>query len=737
MKAKLKVTGMMCAGCASTVEKEINKLIGVSNVQVSLLTNSATADVLSEEDIDKIIKVVDKSGYKAERLDENVKKNFKDNKHLKSSLIKLILSTITLLVLMYISMAHMFNWYSPVSHYPLLNVSIQLVLTLIISAFYLGIFKRGYKALFKLHPNMDSLVAIGSSAALIFGIYNLIMIATASTSAIAHNLAMNIYFEAAAMIIVFVSLGNLLEEVAKSKTKSSLQRLVSLAPDFGMVQVDTKFVETPIELIKVGDIVRVNPGAKVALDGIVVEGYGDIDESAITGEANPKHKDVGDEVIGASINRNGSFLFRVTKVGQDTTLAKIIKLVEEASTSKIPLARLADKISGFFVPLVFLISIITAIVWIFVDRSQAFNMAISVLVVSCPCALGLATPVAVMVGTGKGAENGILIRKAVSLEKLRNVDTVVLDKTGTITNGFLQVDEVVFPNDDLKEHAGKIMGLEALNDHPLSLALIKYLESKGYIQDDNVSGNYIPGKGMVGDIDNPYVIGNLKLLKDYQIIDSIKTETVGTYIYVGYKNKLIGLFVLTDDIKTDSENAINQLKEMGKQVILLTGDNLKNANYLAKKLNINRVYAEVLPEDKVRIVKELIDDGHKVAMVGDGINDAPALQTSDVGIAIGSGTQIALESADIILMNDSLLDVVKVINLSRIVVNNIKWNLFWAFFYNFLMLPLAVGALVGVGLKLTPMYASLFMSISSIFVVINALSIKLRKLSKKNARKSQ
>ena len=729
MEQKFKISGMMCAGCVSNVETAVKKLDNVEAVEVNLLTNSLNVTYKVGADDLSVIQAVDKAGYKAEVAEEdNFGKNRKANrKFLKKNFIKLSAAIATLLVLMYFSMGHMLSWWLPYQD-PLSLVVTQLILTLVIVAIYFESFIRGFKTLFSLHPNMDTLTTIGITAAIGYGLYSLVMIFVDPSNAPMY--AMNVYFEAAAMILVFVSIGHYLEDLAKMKTKGSLEKLISLVPDKGVKLVGADFIEVPIEQIYLGDIVRVNPGGKVPLDGVIIEGFGDIDQSAITGEADPKFKTIGDEVIGATINRNGSFTYKVTREEKDSTLKQIIRLVENAAATKAPIAALADKIAAIFVPIILALALVVFAVWLFIgDANLAFNMGISVLVISCPCALGLATPVAVMVGSGKGAENGILFKNAKSIQALSEVDTVVFDKTGTLTNGFLEVNEVNFSDEDLTKVAPIIMGLETLNDHPLSKALIKYLENLNHVGLKNMNGNYIPGQGMVGEYKGKrYLVGNKKLLDQFSVKLTKIPKVVGTHIYVSEDDNLVGLFVLTDVIKESSYEAVIALRKHHKKVVLLTGDNRINAEALAKKVGIDIVYSDVLPEDKVNVIKKLKEAGAKVVMVGDGINDAPALETANVGIALGSGTQIAIESAGIILVNDAPIDVFKAINLADKVVSNIKWNLFWAFFYNIIMIPLAAGLFINWGYQLTPMIASIFMSLSSIFVVLNALTIRLRKL---------
>ncbi len=748
MDSKYKISGMMCAGCVSNVERSVKKVPGISKIEVSLLTNSMEVSFKDKVNDEAVIKAVQDAGYDASIFEKQALKEIRSSRkaELKMRRIKLIISAVILVVLMYVAMAPMdgFNWPLPWSHhqYPLIGLSIQLVLALTTVGLNFGYFIRGFRSLFKLKPNMDSLTAIGATSALVYGIYALIMTAIYQNSdhALAMKYAHNVYIETSAMILVFISFGKYLEELAKARTKTSLEKLIGLVPDKALKLVGDEFVEVDIAAIVVGDFVRVNPGAKIPLDGVISEGYGDIDESAVNGEAAPKYKTVGAEVIGATTNRNGSFVFQVTRVGEDTTLQQIIKLVEKAAGSKVPLQVLADKIAGIFVPIIISLSLLVFLIWSLSGRpgsvDLAFNLAITVLVISCPCALGLATPVAVMVGTGKGAENGILVKNASSLSGLNAIDAVVFDKTGTVTSGFLTVNEVTISEDDLALLAPYIIGLERLNDHPLAGALIAYLEKSGH---EGISFNdaaYIPGQGMVGQLEGEkYLVGNIKLLQDNGLEVS-ELNKIGTHIYVAKNNKVYGAFVLQDDIKEDAKFTIDALKEKKIKTILLTGDNRQNGLYLGNMLGIDEVYSEVLPAQKASKIKEIQANGMKVAMVGDGINDAPALEQSDVGIALGSGTQIALDSADIILVNDNPYDVVKAILLAQKVTRTIKWNLFWAFFYNVIMIPMAAGIFnfpVFDYFTLNPMIASAMMSLSSIFVVVNALLIKRLKLTNKGA----
>ncbi len=732
----------MCAGCVANVERSVKRLDNIKSVNISLLTNSMEVVFKDAIDDKSIIKAVSDSGYSAEVFVSQSIADIRQKR--KQDLTKrrniLIVSSVLLVILMYVAMAPMLGLPLPwKSDFLLVGISLQLGLAFIIAILNFGYFTRGFKALFKRNPNMESLTAIGASSALIYGIINLILtIVSLQNNDMnqAMEYAHNVYIETSAMILVFVSLGKYLEELAKVKTKSSLEKLIGLVPDTGYKLVDGEFISVPLNEIMVGDLVRVNPGAKIPLDGQIVEGYGDIDESAISGEAAPKYKSVGDEVIGATINRNGSFVFKVMRTGEDTVLNQIIRLVEEAASSKAPLQVLADKIAGIFVPLVIGLALLVFSVWAIFTRdfALAFNFAITVLVISCPCALGLATPVAVMVGTGKGAEHGLLIKNASALDALNNIDAVVFDKTGTITSGFLKVTEVTIAKEKLEEVAGAIIGLEKLNDHPLSGALVSYLENEGYRENEVSNASYIPGRGMVGESrGHHYLIGNLKLLEDYKVAVS-EIAAIGTHIYIARDGLVLGAFIMQDDIKESSADTILELNKLGIETILLTGDNAQNATFLAQKVGISKVYSDVLPSEKANTIAQIQKQGLRVAMVGDGINDAPALEQSDVGIALGSGTQIALDSADIILVNDDPYDVLKAIKLSKKVTKTIKWNLFWAFFYNLIMIPVAAGLFyfaIFNYFKLNPMIASGLMSLSSIFVVVNALFIKLLNMKKR------
>ena len=587
---------------------------------------------------------------------------------------------------------------------------------------------------------MDSLIAIGSGAAFAYGIIAIYCIGYGlghGDKEFAHSYMINLYFESAAMILALITLGKFLESRAKGKTSQAIEKLIDLSPKTAVVIRDGKEVTVGVDDVQIGEIVVVKAGQSVPLDGVIVEGNGAIDESAITGESIAVEKNIGDKVIGATINKSGYFKFKVEKVGEDTALSQIIHLVEEASASKAPIAKLADKVSGIFVPVVISIAVITIIVWLLLGKGVSFalSMGISVLVISCPCALGLATPTAIMVGTGKGAQYGILTKSAESLETAHQVDTVVLDKTGTITEGKPSVTDIAPVGISDKELLQIAASIEYLSEHPLAKAIVE--KADGLEFSDVADFEQIVGQGVKGNVDGKKVLaGNYKMMRENNIEvseDEIFANDGKTSLYFAVDSKFVGIIAVADTIKATSRQAIEDMRNMGLDVIMLTGDNAVTANAIKNKLSLSSAVAEVLPSDKEDEVRKLQQNGHKVAMVGDGINDAPALTRADVGIAIGAGTDIAIESADIVLMKSDLQDVVTSIELSHSVIKNIKENLFWAFFYNALGIPIAAGVLYGIaGLKLNPMIAALAMSFSSVFVVSNALRLRFFKPKRNN-----
>ena len=762
MKKKYNVTGMMCAACQANVDRAVCKIDGVTNVNVSLLANNMVVEFdESKVNDDTIIEAVEKIGYGASPfVNESLKKiQEKKKKELHSRLVKLIVSLCLLVLLMVVSMGGMMlheygHWPSAddpnFSLIAFIEVTLQILILIPIIIINFNYFTSGFKSLFKLHPNMNSLIALGSSISLLYSLYSYAMMivgwANNDVSQVMVHF-MNLYFEAAAMILVFVSIGKYFEKRATNKTTESITSLMALTPDTAYVLRNGEEVEVQTESLMLDDIVVVKPGQSIPTDGIIEDGYGDIDESTITGESLPIHKTKGDKVIGATINKNGSFTFRVTSVGKDTTISQIIGLVEKASESKAPMARLADRISLIFVPTVIGISIITFVVWMILTNlnivpvaatrtplSLSLRFAITVLVISCPCALGLATPVAIMVGTGKGAENGILIKSAEAFERLEKVDYVLFDKTGTLTKGEMSVRSIKVYEGDESSLLKAAAAVEAHSEHPLSKAVVNEAKKRNIEVSLSKSFEYVPGEGVEG---GETVIGNASLMKNKGVdiskseADFLSLSKEGlTPLYVAEKGKLIGLIAIGDEIKENSVSAIKSLQNLGKKVFIVTGDNKITAKAIASSLGVDDVYSEVLPGDKEFNVSRLQDEGHKVAFVGDGVNDAPALTKADIGIAIGAGSDIAIDSADIILVRSDPLDVVSAIDLSHKVVINIKENLGWAFFYNILLIPLAAGVLYPYVI-MQPMYGSIAMSISSVTVVLNALRLRLFKRNEK------
>lgn len=757
-KEKFDVTGMTCSACSSRVEKCVSKLDGASNVTVNLLTNSMQVEydekVLSER---QIIDAVVKAGYGANV--QNVKSSASSSQEraaasgnpveeqMKNMKFRLIVSFVFLVPLMYVSMGHMVGLPLPGFLSGVENaVSFaftQFLLCLPIIFVNRKYYIKGFQTLSHLAPNMDSLIAIGSTASLVYGIVAIYRMSYGLGSGdmeLVHRYYHDLYFESAAMILALITVGKYLEARSKGKTSEALTKLLDLAPKTAVVERGGREEEIPVEQVQAGDIVVVRPGNSIPVDGFIIEGSTSIDEAAITGESIPVHKQVNDTVIAATMNKTGFIRFKATRVGDDTTFSQIIRLVEEASSSKAPIAKTADKIAGIFVPAVMAIALVTAIGWLMAGAAFefAFSCAVSVLVISCPCALGLATPVAIMVGTGKGAENGILIKSGEALETVHNIQCVVLDKTGTITQG-----KPVVTNVETNLEPGQFLsiaaGLEEKSEHPLAEAILEYTK-KNKIRPSKVSEFLsVPGRGVKGKIDGKwYFAGNSRMMEEEGLsLSSVKNrldelaDQGKTPMVFAEEGRILGILSVADVVKETSREAVKQLKELGTEVVMLTGDNKRTAEAIRKELDIDTVIAEVLPQDKEREISRLQKEGKKVAMIGDGVNDAPALARADVGMAIGAGTDVAIESADIVLMKNDLLDAVTAIRLSKAVIRNIKQNLFWAFFYNSLGIPVAAGVFyTAFGWKLSPMIGAAAMSMSSIFVVTNALRLKKFKVSR-------
>lgn len=770
---KYNVTGMTCAACQANVSRCVSKLEGVEDVNVSLLANSMTVSYdESRLKPENIIEAVKAAGYGASSLEKAIKKEegFRREWQLRREQAesnregmkkRLIYSIILLVPLMYIAMGEMLSLPLPAifkgTQNALVSALAQLILTVPVIFINRRFYQFGFKALFHGSPNMDSLVAIGSGASLLYGLFAMFRMAYGfghGNIELVHEYAHALYFESAAMILTLVTVGKYLEARSKDKTSQALSRLMDLAPKTAVVLKNGEEVLIPAEQVSAGDIVIIRPGEGIPVDGVVLQGRGYVDQSAITGESIPVEKNPGDEVISATINKNGSFQFKASKVGEDTTLSQIIRLVDEAGNSKAPIARLADKVSGIFVPVVIGIALITAVIWLVAGKNFEFALsnAISVLVISCPCALGLATPVAIMVGTGKAAEMGILIKSAESLEELHNIDTLVLDKTGTITSGKPAVTDIVPLEEGLSEEELLILAASAEmgSEHPLAQAIVERAREKELALLEAESFEAEAGRGIRAQIKGEIILaGNAAFMEENGLFNSQfskeaaeKTNNLAqagkTPLIFAREGRLTGIIAVADTIRESSREAISRFAQMGLNVVMLTGDNKITAEAIKRELNISEAITDVLPTQKEAHIRALQEQGHKVAMVGDGINDAPALTRSDVGIAIGAGTDIAIESADVVLMKDSLNDVASAIELSRAVVRNIHMNLFWAFFYNILGIPLAAGALFpAFGLRLSPMIGSAAMSLSSVCVVANALRLRFFKAKDRNSVQSE
>ena len=781
MKERFDVTGMTCSACSSHVEKSVSKLTGVENVSVNLLTNSMQVE-FDENKLDTagIIKAVEDAGYGAAVKDGHAKSGTKTSgqsdsqensglsaveQNVKNMKKRLIVSLIFWIPLMYVSMGHMiYQWLNiPMPPFTMnflhgnenaiTYAFTQFLLLLPILIANHKYFKNGFKTLWHRSPNMDSLIAIGAGAAILYGIFAIYRIGYAmghGDMAVVHQYAHDLYFESAGTILTLITIGKYLETKSKGKTSEAITKLLNLAPK--TVTVVRDGVEQVVDAADVGkgEIFLVKPGESVAVDGIVLEGKSSFDESAITGESIPVPKQEGDTIVSASMNKSGLIRAKATKVGEDTTIAQIIRLVEEASSSKAPIAKMADKIAGVFVPAVITIALITGVIWLISGATFEFAMstAIAVLVISCPCALGLATPVAIMVGTGKGAENGILIKSGDALETAHQIDTVVLDKTGTITQGKPVVTDIICAagkNADKTQLLQIAGSLEKGSEHPLAEAIVNYCVTNNISLEKVADFNALFGKGIEGTVSGThYYAGNEKMMEEKGI--SLSTEQKNqiqalakqgrTPLLFADEKQFLGIVAVADVVKPTSKEAVQKFRDYGIHVIMLTGDNEVTAQAIKEQVGIDEVIAGVLPTQKEKKISALKQAGHKVAMIGDGVNDAPALASADVGIAIGAGTDVAIESADIVLMKNDLLDAVGAVKLSKAVIRNIKENLFWAFFYNSIGIPLAAGVLYPLfQIKLNPMFGAAAMSLSSVCVVSNALRLRWVKLH--DAKKTQ
>lgn len=753
-KEQFNVTGMTCAACSARVEKAVGRLPGVDKIAVNLLKNSMVVEYDETAlNTQKIIGAVTEAGYGASlkeaaqqgKAAKAMQASANDIARQEYEAVKkrLKLSLVFAVPLSYISMGHMMGWPLPEIFLGVENAMIfsLTLLLLVIPVVFINFkfFRVGFKTLFAASPNMDSLIAIGASASLVYGVYALYKIAYGfghGDLALVHRFSMDLYFESAGMILTLITFGKFLEARAKGRTSDAITKLMDLAPKTAVVERGGAELEIPVEEVEKGDILVVRSGMSVPVDGVLTEGNAAVDESAITGESIPVEKETGSKVTGATVVKSGFFKMRADRVGEDTTLAQIVRLVDDATSSKPPIAKMADKVSGVFVPAVIGIALVTAAVWLLLGESFEFALsnAIAVLVISCPCALGLATPTAIMVGTGRGAASGVLIKSAEALETVHEVNTIVLDKTGTITQGEPGVTDVLYSSSTGEAQLVKTAAsLEKYSEHPLAQAIVKYAEQKN-VQLAPVTGfTQQAGRGIKGVMEGKGCFGgNRRMLEEAGLYDDNvkmleeKLAAEGkTPLFFARDGILLGIIALADRVKPTSRAAIGEMKRMGLEVVMLTGDNARTAQAIQKEVGADRVVAEVLPQDKETEIRRLQQQGKKVAMVGDGINDAPALARADVGIAIGAGTDIAIESADLVLMKNDLLDVAGAVQLGHAVIRNIKQNLFWALFYNAICIPVAAGVFYPwLGIKLSPMLGALAMSFSSVFVVTNALRLR-------------
>lgn len=736
------INGMTCASCASTVQNAVSELEGVYETEVNLAAETLNVSydpaVIGPEAIEEEVAA---NGYEAEFVRQNdtfvniEEKHDKRENRYQEIWRRFLISALFFVPLFVMSMGHMFGMPLPdiidSTQNPLNYALFQLILTLPIVIVSKEYFVQGFKTLFKGHPNMNSLIALGTAAAFLYSLGATIGIGMGHT-----HLAMELYYETTGMILTLHTLGLYFEERSKGQMSRAIEKLADLAPKTARLVVSEGEQEVDVEQVAPGDVIRIRPGEKIPVDGIVLSGRTAIDESMLTGESIPVHKEEGDEVIGASINENGAIDFRATRVGADSTLSQIIKLVEDAQGTKAPIACLADVITGYFVPIVIVLALVAGIGWLLAGKSFIFSLSIliSVLVIACPCALGLATPTAIMVGTGKGADYGTLIKSGLALEQTHNLDTIVFDKTGTLTKGKPVVTDIIPAKGYDKERLlQETASSEKGSEHPLGMAIIEKAEEENLDLIDAESFEAVPGHGITTVLNGrTYDIGNRRLM-DLKEIDTKELKEKSnqlsdqgkTAMYIGIDGELAGIIAVADVLKENSYQAVKELHDRGIEVVMMTGDNTRTAQAIADRLDIDTVFSEVLPEDKSENIKELQADGKKVGMVGDGINDAPALAQADIGIAMGAGTDVAIESADVVLMRDDLLSVLTAIDLSQATMKNIKQNLFWAFAYNVLGIPIAMGFLyIFGGPLMSPMFAAIAMSLSSVTVILNALRLR-------------
>ena len=739
---KFSVQGMSCAACSARVEKVTKSVQGVTDAQVNLLSGTMLVKAKNEQVVAPVVSAVSAAGYSASVVGEKApveQTSPKDHSVQK----RIIYSAVFLIVLMYFTMGHMLHlplprWYTGTEN-ALVAALLQFLLTIPVVVLNRVYYQKGLKSLLKRSPNMDSLIAVGSGAALVYGVFVLFRMADAFGQGdlkVVEHYMHNLYFESAAMILTLITFGKFLESRAKGRASDAVRQLMDLAPKNATVIRDGVELEIPSENVQVGDIVVVRSGGRIQVDGTVVSGYASVDESPITGESVPVDKAQGAKVTAGTICTEGYLQFRADAVGENTTLAQVIRLVEEAGGTKAPIARLADKIAGIFVPVVMTIALLTTVCWLLMDKSFEFALSngISVLVISCPCALGLATPVAIMVGTGRGARMGVLFKNAQALENLHRIDTVVLDKTGTLTAGKPKVTHILPQNIQSDEFLRIAASLEARSEHPFAKAILEKADRMSLLDAEDFE--VLPGRGVSGVIEGiKYYAGNAALMQSIgvKIPDySQYARQGGTPLYFANEYAFLGSIIAADVIREDAKHAVEDLRKLGLNLVMLTGDNGQTAAAIAQKAGISQIISDVLPTQKAGAVEQLQKQGHRVLMVGDGINDAPALVTADVGMAIGAGTDIAMESADVVLMNSALSGIYNAISLSKATIRNIRQNLFWAFFYNILGIPVAAGVLYpAFGILLSPMIGAAAMSFSSVFVVTNALRLRFFKTEKK------